>query len=157
MNKRNTRAFAFGVLISVCTIGAFYFSMDREKSADLNIKNAQSLLEDNGYVVLAKDTYDQMNKTITNQTKQAEPKEQEKIPKPPETEEISLTYQLEIVSGMFSHDIAVVLAEKNIIDDANQFETYLEENGYSKRIQLGTFELNAKMSYKEIAKIITKS
>lgn len=156
MNRRSIRAFAIGILLSVCTIGIFYFSIDNEKVPEMNADSAKSFLENKGYVVLTKDTFDQMEKTLSSQTKQAE-KQQDPLPDPPKTEESITAYKLDIVGGMVSHDIAVILAKEKIIDDANRFEIYLEENGYSKKIQLGSFELTAKMSYKDIAKIITKS
>lgn len=156
MNSRNTRAFAFGVLLSVCIIGIFYFTIDDKKAPEMNIDRAKTILEEKGYVVLTKDKYDQIEETLSNQTSKGE-KEQTPLPDPPKSEELSTAYQLEIMSGMVSRDIAETLAKEKIIDDANRFELYLEENGYSKKIQLGLFELTSKMSYKDIAKIITKS
>jgi cell division protein YceG involved in septum cleavage len=50
-----------------------------------------------------------------------------------------------------------LLAKSSIVDSAEDFGTYLEEFGYSTNIQLGTFELKPEMSYKDIAKLITKS
>lgn len=156
MNSRNTRAFALGVLLSVCIIGIFYFSIDDKKAPEMNIDRAKTFLEEKGYVVLTKDNYDQMEETLSNQTSKGE-KEQTPLPDPSKPEESTTAYQLEIVSGMVSRDIAEILAKEKIIDDANRFELYLEENGYSKKIQLGSFELTSKMSYKDMAKIITKS
>lgn len=154
MNRRNTRAFAFGVLLSVCIIGIFYFSIDDKKAPEMNIDRAKTILEEKGYVVLTKDNYNQMEKTLSNQTSK---EKKEQTPDPPKSKESVTAYQLEIVSGMVSRDIADILAKEKIIDDANRFELYLEENGYSKKIQLGSFELTSKMSYKDMAKIITKS
>lgn len=156
MNRRNTRAFAFGVLFSVCIIGIFYFGIDDTKVSKMNMDRVKTFLEDNGYVVLSKDKFTQMEKTISTQTNYVE-KQQNPFPDPPKSEESVTGYQLEIVSGMVSRDIAEMLAKEKIIDEADRFEIYLEENGYSKKIQLGSFHLTAKMSYKEIAKIITKS
>ncbi|WP_066293477.1 endolytic transglycosylase MltG [Bacillus sp. FJAT-29937] len=155
MNKRNTRAFAFGILVAVCIIGLFYFSVMKENNR-MDIKDAKLLLERNGYIILTKEKY----KDMENANK-VEPKTEETPQKPPaltpKTEEIITAYTLEIISGMVSHDIASLLEKEKIIDDAEQFETYLEENGYSKRLQLGSYELKAGMSFKQIAKIITKS
>ncbi|WP_419393685.1 hypothetical protein [Cytobacillus praedii] len=154
MNRRNTQAFAFGVLLSVCIIGIFYFSIDDKKAPEMNIDRAKTFIEEKGYVVLTKDNYKQMEKTLSNQTSK---EKKEQTPDPPKSKESVTAYQLEIVSGMVSRDIADILAKEKIIDDANRFELYLEENGYSKKIQLGSFELTSKMSYKDMAKIITKS
>lgn len=157
MNKRNTRAFALGILVAVSIIGSFYFSTIKKDAAqEFNIQDAKVLLGDNGYIVLTKDKYQEMEKLNKEKQMQTEAPQQS-APALPKTEESSYTYQLKIESGMVSHDIAAILEKEKIIDDADHFETYIVENGYSKRIQLGSFELNAGMSYKQIAKLITKS
>lgn len=157
MNKRNTRAFALGILAAVCIIGIYYYlGTSKEKPAELNIDGAKALLADKGYIVLPKEKYQEMEKAIKEKKKETEAPQQAPVPQPKE-EDIIHAYKLEIGAGMVSHDIASILEQNKIIDDANEFETYLEENGYSKRIQLGNFELTAGMTYKQIAKIITKS
>ncbi|WNS74302.1 hypothetical protein RRV45_15435 [Bacillus sp. DTU_2020_1000418_1_SI_GHA_SEK_038] len=156
MNKRNTRAFAFGIIVSVCIIGSFYFSdMKEDNPEELIIENAKALLAEHGYVVLKKDQFHEKEKENIEEPKNTEPPKQPSST--PKSAEAVTVYTLEIISGMVSHDIAVMLEKEEMIDDAVQFETYLEENGYSKRLQLGSFELKADMSYKQIAKIITKS
>ncbi|KAB2338524.1 endolytic transglycosylase MltG [Cytobacillus depressus] len=155
MNRRNTRAFAFGILVSVSIIGSFYFSTKKDSAGELTIENAKALLTDGEYIVLTKEQYQVMEKAGIEATKQAEPPQQ--TPAAQKTDEIIPSLKLEIVSGMVSHDIAALLEREKIIDDGDHFETYLEENGYNKRIQLGTFDLKPDMSYKQIAKIITKS
>ncbi|MBY0122384.1 hypothetical protein [Bacillus sp. S/N-304-OC-R1] len=157
MNKRNTRAFALGILVAVCIIGSYYYYvLDRATPDELNIVNAKDLLADQGYIILTKEKYQNMEEAIKEKNKEAKATQQD--PATPQKEEDTIhAYKLEIAAGMVSHEIASLLEQKKIIDDANEFETYLEENGYSKRIQLGKFELTAGMSYKQIAKIITKS
>ncbi|MEH7346105.1 hypothetical protein V7122_19875 [Bacillus sp. JJ1532] len=156
MNKRNTRAFAFGILVAVCIIGSFYFSaLKKEKPEELTIENAKTLLADHGYIILTKDRFQAIENANKEEGKETESPKQPSSPS--ESTESVTAYTLEIIGGMVSHDIAAMLEKEKIIDDAAQFETYLEENGYSKRIQLGSFEVKAGMSYKQIAKIITKS
>lgn len=165
MNKRNTRAFALGILFSVSMIGIIYFSVDDKKTVELNAENAKAMLESEGYIVLTKDKYNKMEKTITEATKQVKKTKPPQEEKPEVSEEKvdkvekvdKTTFKLEIITGTIPRDIALKLEKETIIDDANQFELYLEDNGLSKKIQLGTYELKAGMSYEEIAKIITKS
>lgn len=162
MNKRSTRAFALGILVSVSMIGIIYFSMDEKKTVELTAENAKAMLANDGYVVLTKDKYRQMEKTIAVAAEQAnitKPPQEEttKVPEEKEEKEDNTTLKLEIITGTVPRDIALKLEKETIIDDANQFELYLEDNGLSKKIQLGTYELKAGMSYEEIAKIITKS
>jgi len=47
------------------------------------------------------------------------------------------------------------LYENNIIDNAEDFNRFLEQNGFSRRIQLGNNELHSHMDYTEIANVIT--
>ncbi|MBP2241625.1 cell division protein YceG involved in septum cleavage [Cytobacillus eiseniae] len=158
MNKRNTRAFAFGIFVAVCIIGGFFFQIEKKPANDISNEKAKKFLEEKGFTVLSTAEYEQMKKTITEHEKM-EKSAQDSLQEPEEVPSVNkvISYQLEINSGMYSHDIATLLAEKQIIDDSTQFETYLEEHGYSTKIQLGSFNLTSEMSYKEIAKLITKS
>ncbi|KON87046.1 hypothetical protein AF332_09625 [Sporosarcina globispora] len=159
MNKRNTRAFAFGILIAVIAFATAYFSNKPEQPENRKIdeNSAKEYLQANGYIVLTDEEY-----TLLQQTKPEDPanenKEEKEEPAEEETEEASSeVYQLTIESGMTPGEIAAQLEKVKIIDQAADFGNYLEEYRYSKKIQLGTFELTNKMSYKDIAKIITKS
>lgn len=62
---------------------------------------------------------------------------------------------LSINQGDVSQDIANNLKDNGIIDDAQKFSSYLEDNDYSSYIQIGKFEVNSAMNHKEIAEIIT--
>ncbi|MDM5229162.1 hypothetical protein QUF73_23930 [Cytobacillus sp. NJ13] len=161
MNKRNTRAFAFGILMAVIAFGTAYFFIkpDQSENRKIDENRAKEFLQTNGYTVLTDEEY-----TLLQQTKSEDPankytEEKEKpAEKNTEPEENSQeVYQLTINSGMTPGEIAAQLEKANVIDQAADFGNYLEEYGYSKKVQLGTFELTADMSYKEIAKIITKS
>ena len=71
-----------------------------------------------------------------------------------ETEERSSSYTLTINEGMASSDISSLLAGQNIVEDASEFNSYLNEHEYSDYIQIGTFELSSDMSFYEIAERI---
>ena len=161
MNKRSIRSFALGILLSVSLLGIFYFSEEKNPVQEpINEQIAKSYLEEKGFMILTEEQYNELESSIDEAKKTEKKLMEEQDSKQKDVEEVpnkDTTMKLEIISGMVSHDIAQVLEKNNIIDDADQFAIYLEENGYSKRIQLGVFELKTGMSYKEIAKIITKS
>ncbi|UOE54411.1 hypothetical protein LIT38_20650 [Bacillus sp. CMF12] len=161
MNKRNTRAFAFGILMAVIAFGTAYFFIKPNQSENRKIdeNSAKEFLQAKGYTVLTNEEY-----TLLQQTKSEEPanenteEKEEPAEEDTELEEgAQVVYQLTIESGMTPGEIAVQLEKANVINQAADFGNYLEEYGYSKKIQLGTFELTPDMSYKEIAKVITKS
>ncbi|RBP94140.1 YceG-like family protein [Cytobacillus firmus] len=161
MNKRNTRAFAFGILTAVIAFGTPYFFIKPKQSEYRKIddNSAKEFLQANGYTVMTDEEYTLLQQTKAEDpaNKNTEEKEEpaEKNAKPEEGSQEF--YQLTIESGMTPGEIAAQLEKANVIDQAADFGIYLEEYGYSKKIQQGTFELTTDMSYKEIAKIITKS
>lgn len=73
-----------------------------------------------------------------------------------EDKEKNKTYTLKIKSGMPSSEISDLLEENNIIDDASEFNKYLEKHNYSEKVQLGKFKVSSDMSLYEIAEAITK-
>lgn len=64
------------------------------------------------------------------------------------------TVQITIRSGMGSEEVAELLKDAGIIRDAADFDSYLNDNGYSTRIETGTFRINSNMTYLEIAELL---
>ncbi|KAF0818381.1 MULTISPECIES: endolytic transglycosylase MltG [unclassified Cytobacillus] len=159
MNKRNTRAFAFGILIAVAAFGTAYLLNKPEQSEDRKIdeNSARKFLEANGYTVLTNEEYALLQQTDAKDPNEKEVNEETSEENTEQAKEAQRVFQLTIESGMTPGEIALLLEKASVIDQAADFGNYLEEYGYSQKIQLGTFELNHNMSYKEIAKIITKS
>jgi len=60
-------------------------------------------------------------------------------------------YTLQISSGMASSEIGSILAEKDIIEDAQEFTDYLEEHEYSVRVKAGEHDVSSDMSFYELA------
>ncbi|OCS88587.1 hypothetical protein [Caryophanon tenue] len=63
--------------------------------------------------------------------------------------------KLIIYRGITSYDISKKLMDANIITNAIEFEMFLVNGGYHKRLQVGEYRLNSDMSYERIAEIIT--
>lgn len=78
-------------------------------------------------------------------------------PTPSPTAEASETVTLVISSGQSSYTVSINLMAAGLIDDVSSFDKYLEDNGYSKRISTGTYQIPVGSTQEEIAKIITKS
>lgn len=78
--------------------------------------------------------------------KEEEDKEEESAPK---------TVTINIPSGMASSQISALLQEEKIIDNAEDFNAYLQDNDYSLRVQIGTHKLTQGMSFYEIAEALT--
>lgn len=80
--------------------------------------------------------------------------EQEGIwpPDEPGTDE-SVTVQ--VVRGEGSYTVCKRLEEAGIISSASEFDTYLCQNGYDKKIRAGTFEIPGNASPEQIARILS--
>lgn len=73
------------------------------------------------------------------------------------TQESGTDISITVSAGSGSRTVCNRLEEAGVIDDAAEFDKYLCDQGYSKRICVGTFEIPADASWEEIAKIITRS
>lgn len=67
------------------------------------------------------------------------------------------TVIITVQRGDSSVSVSRDLAAAGAVESAKDFDKYLCENGYDKRISVGTFEIPGGASYEEMAKIITKS
>lgn len=66
------------------------------------------------------------------------------------------TIKFTVKSGLLSSSVAREMKKAGIIKDADDFDQYLEESGYSRKIRSGTYSIPSGASYEEIAKIITR-
>lgn len=66
------------------------------------------------------------------------------------------TATIEVVSGMSSYEIAQLLENAGIIEDAADFDSYLNANGYSTQLKINTYTFDSNMTYEEIAEALIK-
>lgn len=87
------------------------------------------------------------------------PTESETAPTVPETTpseaESKPVATITIGRGADSYSVSKDLEAAGLIENAREYDAYLCENGYSKRISIGTYEIPIGTSQEEIAKIIT--
>lgn len=60
-----------------------------------------------------------------------------------------------VKEGLLSSSVAKDLEEQGLVKDADEFDAYLEKNGYAKLIRSGKYDIPKEADYKTIAKIIT--
>ena len=60
-----------------------------------------------------------------------------------------------IKSGYDSQAAAEAVKKAGLVNDAEDFNTFLETNGYDMHISVGDFEISKGASYEEIANAIT--
>ena len=67
------------------------------------------------------------------------------------------TITIVISNGESSVTVSKTLEAMGLIENASDYDKYLCENGYDKKIRTGTYEVPTDASEEEIAKIITRS
>lgn len=72
-------------------------------------------------------------------------------------EEPEETVTITIKSGSGSRTVCNQLKEAGLIEDAGAFDQYLMDNGYSRRICVGTYEIELGADWERIAKIVTRT
>ena len=72
------------------------------------------------------------------------------------TEATGEVVEFAIVSGQSSAMVCTNLYNEGLVDNAEAFDDYLNENGYDNFMQPGTYEITKGSSYKEVATIITQ-
>ncbi|WP_075982308.1 hypothetical protein [Bacillus massilinigeriensis] len=169
MSKRTLMAFSFGIFFTVSIIGTYYYAFSDENET-ISQKEAKDLLKEKNYVILTKSKYNELiegkSDATKNQGKKETIKEEKSTPEKevvPQKESVVkknedvISYQLQITSGMTSEGIAEVLERQGIIKDHSELSAFLDNNGYSTKIQLGEFTVTSEMGFEQIARIITKS
>lgn len=82
----------------------------------------------------------------------------ESTPEPEQSSsEESGTVTVTIKSGSGSRTVCNQLKEAGLIEDAGAFDQYLMDNGYSRRICVGTYEIELGADWEKIAKTISKT
>lgn len=74
--------------------------------------------------------------------------------KPSKSEQVSYV-TVEIKAGMWSEEIASTLHSLNLVDDAEEFDKFLCDNGYGSMIKVGIYKIPTGSTYTQIAEIIT--
>lgn len=154
MNKYTIRSFSFGIFFSVSLIGVFYFFENKEINTKPNLEEAKNIVMEKGYTILSKTDYEQLQAKITTLEKQAD-----SLSNKAENETKSTmpsSYQLHIVKGMSTEELAKKLANNNIIKNEKKFAQFLVQKGYHTKVQIGKYTIRKNMTYKQIAELITK-
>lgn len=124
--------------------------------ADDTTLNEQSTEEQTTNQVSSEEKSSEENTTKEETTQETTKKEETTEETTTKNNTPQKTYELTVTSRTTSIDVSNKLESAGIIDDADKFNDYLCDNGYSSRIQNGTFTVNSSMSYEELAEFIIR-
>ncbi|WP_047980678.1 MltG/YceG/YrrL family protein [Ornithinibacillus contaminans] len=155
------RGISLGVILATGLLAYVHYTNPEEavtKEKEYTIDGAIAFLEKQEYEITKKEA----DKPKSSAEKQPEEnmddveEKEETVEEPEESTEASIKeYELVIQSGMSSIDVSDLLYENGIVDDATEFNQYLETQGYQSIIGVGTYQVTDQMSYEQIATIIT--
>ena len=153
MNKVTLQAFSAGLIVSTTIFTGFYYMTEPNEETGPTVEEAKKLLNEKGYLVsLQKD--ERLNSEKEEKRIDKEEKKQEK--EVPKKNNPVVSYTLEVKANMTTLEIATKLEKEKIIDDAARFESYVEDQGFSKNIQIGEFVVTDNMTYRQLAKTLTQ-
>ncbi|KMY54759.1 hypothetical protein AC623_13130 [Bacillus sp. FJAT-27231] len=157
MNKQSVRAFAFGLLAASLALFV-YQEAAGANSTSLSKSAMIQKLEKEHYVVLTakediqqKQEKEQLQQKLNRFTAK---NDQNGSPKKEKTRQKN-SYTLRIESGMSSSEVGRLLEKAGVIEDSEKFNTYLTDNGYAEKLQVGEHTVHPSMSMKEMAVVLT--
>ncbi|MFJ7991325.1 hypothetical protein ACIQY5_03845 [Peribacillus frigoritolerans] len=66
-----------------------------------------------------------------------------------------VTYTIKVKTNMTTAEIADRLSKEKIIDEAAEFEAYMNDRDFSKKIQIGVFVVTNNMTSRQLANTLT--
>lgn len=146
--KQTIRAFALGILCATVLLSITYYMNNKETKTEAPVELTKeqmiTKLENEGYTV---------EEEQESKTEQAE--YEAKVEEEHQEQQSPTEMDLVIEQGMSLQAIAEKLYEAKMINDPEQFVSFLDENNYSTKVQVGEFKLNTEMTDEEIANTIT--
>jgi hypothetical protein len=150
MDRSTIRAFAAGILLATAIIGSIYYY---SKPKELTEKQIHSYLQKKGLIAVKIKEYELLKQSTQN-LQPTPPTAQPK--KDTASKPITVhAYRLVIDKGKVPADIAEELEEAQVIKDAKAFTKYLEDRDLTRKIRIGTYNVNSGMNYAELSRIIT--
>ena len=64
------------------------------------------------------------------------------------------TVKVEVRSGMSSESVSLAVKNAGLVEDDNEFNRYLCENGYDKKLRVGSFDIPSGSDFETIAKYL---
>lgn len=142
MNKARLQGLSAGIIFTTTIFAAFYYGTDKFEGTTPSAEEAKELLVKKGFVVTL--PTEEAKKTV-------QPKDPDKVL----MEKEASTYTIKVKTNMTTAEIADLLSKEKIIDDAAEFEAYMNDRDFSKKIQIGEFGVTNNMTYRQLANTLT--
>ena len=130
---------------------------EAETEAAVDIANAEDATEKSAIEETKKpETSTEQKQNTTEETKKPETStERQTTADKKEDITSAVVKTITVNSGDGSYTVAKKLAEAGVVTSAENFDTYLCQNGYDKKLRTGNFSIPADASDEQIARIVT--
>ncbi|MEH6946192.1 hypothetical protein V7068_03825 [Bacillus sp. JJ634] len=157
MSNATLRAFAAGIIFSTALIAGFYYGNDLHQDRTITAMDAKKMLEEQDYIVMKETAaINKAEPTSEKEVKQETVEASKNIAKKQEQPKKDVkTYTLQVKYKMTVQEIAETLATEKIIDDAAEFQNYMNKNGLTRRVQVDEFVVTSDMNYEELGDLLT--
>jgi len=181
--KQPIRYFSIGLLTAslIILIIVSFFDKSDNHASEGSVDEMIATIKDEGYHVLSSSEYISLtvaevpeedndvdaDETENNATEDSNEAQTENDPEVEDSDDTEVEdteesveaneYTLTIEPNMLGPTISQLLEDNNIIDDADEFNRYLESEGYAPYLQLGDHDVSSDMTLYEIAEVIART
>lgn len=149
--KYYLRGLGIGIAVTVLVVG---LSSGRKSMTDEEvIARAKELGMVESMVLSNMNSRQEQPDVSTNEQEETKPIEEET--KPIEIEAEKENFVFTVSPGESSVTVSKALKEAGLVEDASAYDRFLCENGYDRKIRVGTYDIPADADQEEIARIIT--
>lgn len=131
MNKARLQGLSAGIIFTTTIFAAFYYGTG-------SFEDTTPTAEE------AKETFQPKDPDMDSMEKEASKKNPSIV-----------TYTIKVKTNMTATEIADSLSKEKIINDAAEFEAYMNDRDFSKKIQIGEFVVTNNMTYRQLANTLT--
>lgn len=149
MNKARLQGLSAGIIFTTTIFAGFYYGTGLSAGTPPTVEEAKELLVKKGFVVTL--PMEEAKKNVQPKDPVKDSIEKEASKKDPSI----VTYTIKVETNMTTTEIADSLSKEKIIDDAAEFEAYMNDRDFSKKIQIGEFVVTNNMSYRQLANTLT--
>ncbi|MGE6375370.1 hypothetical protein [Peribacillus muralis] len=145
MFKARLQGFSTGIIFTTSIFAGSYYGTGLVKETNLTKEEAKEMLENDGFVVSLPKEADKRTVQPSMKTDKAAKVKEFPI----------VSYTIKVKSNMTTTEIASTLYKEKIIDDEARFETYMDDHGFSKKVQIGEFVVTNTMTYRQLANTLS--
>ncbi len=149
MNKARLQGLSAGIIFTTTIFAGFYYGTGLSAGTPPTAEEAKELLVKKGFVVTL--PMQEAKENVQPKDSDKDSMEKEASKKDPSI----VTYTIKVKTNMTTTEIADSLYKEKIIDDAAEFEAYMNDRDFSKKIQIGEFVVTNNMSYRQLANTLT--